>query len=109
MYMHYDVLLSQTNCTCDSVCVPSTGKDMYKTIENFSREKTKDAYCDIKDGFVYQQLVSNGFLSQPNNISFQLNTDGVPVFKSSGCSFWPIHLLINELPPSIRYRHMDLM
>ena len=62
----------------------------------------KDAYCDIKDGFVYQQLVSNGFLSKSNNISFQLNTDGVPVFKSSGCSFWPIHLLINELPPSIR-------
>jgi hypothetical protein len=31
------------------------------------------------------------------------NTDGVPIFKSSGFSIWPIFLIINELPYHLRY------
>ena len=30
------------------------------------------------------------------------NTDGVPIFKSSGFSIWPIFLMINELPFHLR-------
>ena len=36
--------------------------------------------------------------SSPDNISFLINTDGVPVFKSSKVSIWPLYLIINELP-----------
>ena len=79
------------------------GNGIYEMVEKYPRAKASGLYTDIKDGYVYQQMISSGFLSNPHNISFQLNTDGVPVFKSSGCSFWPIHLLINELPPSTRY------
>lgn len=35
--------------------------------------------------------------------TFTLNTDGVPVFKSSGYQFWPLYLVINELPYQMRY------
>ena len=83
------------------------GKGVYEIVEKYSRTKASGFYTDIRDGAVYQQLVATGFLSNPHNISLQLNTDGVPVFKSSGYLFWPLHLLINELPPSIRFFVMN--
>lgn len=58
---------------------------------------------DIYDGVVYQEQMASGFLSNQSNILFILNTDGVPVFRSSSFSFWPIYLIINELPYKMRY------
>ena len=75
-------------------------------IMEFSRVKEDGVYTDIRDRCVYQQLVADGFLSNPRNISFQLNTDGVPVFKSSGCAFWLLLLIINELPPKLRFMNV---
>jgi len=49
-----------------------------------------------------KEQMARGFLSNQSNISFILNTDGVPVFRSS-FSFWPIYLIINELPYKMRY------
>ncbi|XP_046332208.1 uncharacterized protein LOC124115320 [Haliotis rufescens] len=68
----------------------------------FHRQK-KNArnYEDIYDSNVYQQFVVNdGPLSEkhPYNISFTFNTDGVPLFKSSQMSMWPVYLMVNELP-----------
>ncbi len=37
------------------------------------------------------------------NVSLVFNTDGAPVFKSSGISLWPVYLVINELPPRLWY------
>ncbi|XP_070522164.1 uncharacterized protein [Cardiocondyla obscurior] len=59
------------------------------------------SFRDIYDGSLYQQYVHNGFLSNPNNISFTWYTDGIPIFKSSHISIWPVYLTINELP----YKH----
>jgi len=42
--------------------------------------------------------MNNGFLKNTANISFTWYTDGVPVFKSSKISMWPLYLTINELP-----------
>ena len=78
------------------------GNDVFSVIENFPRIKRGDTVNDICDGSLYQELVASGLLSNTSNISFQFNTDGVPVFRSS-FSFWPLHLIINELPPRIRY------
>ena len=50
----------------------------------------------------YQQLIK-GFLANPNNILFGLNTDGAAIFKSSKLSIWPVFLMINELPPNEWY------
>ena len=56
---------------------------------------------DIYDGRVYQER--HEFFSDPYNISFSLNYDGAPKFKSSNMQIWPIQLCINELPPKLRY------
>ena len=61
------------------------------------------SYTDIYDGKLYQRQVAAGFLAEKNNISVIFNTDGVPVFRSSKFAFWPIYLLINELPYKMRY------
>lgn len=76
---------------------------IFAAIERCQRVKAGDTLRDITDGIVYQELVDSGFLLNPSNISFQFNTDGVPVFKSSSFSFWPLHLMINELPLKKRY------
>lgn len=58
---------------------------------------------DVYDSSQYQKLYENGGpLSEKNNISFTFNTDGVPIFKSSKTSIWPIFLMINELPYRMR-------
>lgn len=38
----------------------------------------------------------------------QLNTDGSPVFSSSGVSIWPIQFTVNELPVPLRILHCTL-
>ena len=80
------------------------GDDIYDIIkERFHLRKSQDdSYTDVYSGKLYQQHVASGFLSNKNNISFTLNTDGIPVFKSSNFSFWPIYLTINELPFNMR-------
>ena len=59
---------------------------------------------DICDGTEYKKHVENGFLADTRNISLALNTDGVAIFKSSKKGeLWPLYLVINELPPKMRY------
>lgn len=54
---------------------------------------------DIHDGRKYREL--HEFVSQ-ENLTLTVNTDGVALFKSSSVSMWPIWILINELPVSMR-------
>lgn len=57
---------------------------------------------DVYDGLEYTEHAQRGGflckLSNPANLSFLLNSDGVSVFKSSNTSFWPVFLAIIELP-----------
>ncbi|XP_041461161.1 uncharacterized protein LOC121412416 [Lytechinus variegatus] len=70
--------------------------------------ETGDSISDITDGELYQELVTSGLLSNPNNLSLTWNTDGVPVFKSSRSSMWRILCLINELPQKMRSENIIL-
>ena len=38
---------------------------------------------------------------EPTSLTF--NTDGVPLYNSSSVSLWPVFLVINDLPPSLRF------
>lgn len=68
------------------------------------RQRESDQICDIYDGELYKKLSQYPYvLSSPHNISFTWNTDGVPVFKSSNFSLWPLYLVVNELPPKKRF------
>lgn len=55
---------------------------------------------DVYGGEKYQELKE--FTAQ-GNLTLTANTDGVQLFKSSTVSMWPIWILINELPITMRY------
>ena len=58
---------------------------------------------DIWNGDGVKRLTRKGaFLSQSDNLGLLLSTDGVPLFKSSAGSLWPVYLTIVNLPPSTR-------
>lgn len=52
--------------------------------------------------------MNDGILSNPVNISL-LCTDGVPVFKSSNFSMWPLYFVINELPYALRMKMQNVI
>ena len=78
-------------------------KGFYETFQHrFTRPKT-DTIRGIYDGSVYRHLSQDGnILGSPDNISFVMNSNGTPVFKSSKVSIWPVFLIINELPSNLR-------
>ena len=62
---------------------------------------------DVYDGLVYCSY--SDFFQSKFNVSFALNYDGAPKFKSSGLQVWPIQLCLNELPPHVRYMVIDFI
>jgi len=50
--------------------------------------------------------VSMSASSADCTLTLTFNCDGVPVFKSSSFSIWPILCTVNELPPNIRADHI---
>ena len=71
-----------------------------------SRDNNQGVLKDICDGNLYQQLLKSHACSAHDDcilLTFMFNTDGVPIFKSSNFSVWPLLLSINELPFHARY------
>ena len=66
----------------------------------FRRVKQFGVLSDIYDGEEYGK--HSEFFDSPYNVSFALNFDGAPKFKSSSVQVWPVMLSLNELPPHIR-------
>ena len=78
-------------------------------------ERTKKQNANIEDVFdgnLYKKHFNGrGFfhgtqddcMQTELHLSFQVNTDGVAIFRSSKFSLWPIYFTINELPPDSRY------
>ena len=63
-----------------------------------------EAIEDVYDGQLYKEhSIPGGFLSDPNNISFLGNTDGVALIKSTSYGVWPVYLILNEIPPTERF------
>ncbi|XP_070581449.1 uncharacterized protein [Ptychodera flava] len=66
--------------------------------------------ADITDGEFYRKLSQPGqFLFGENNISTIFNTDGVPLYTSTGVKLWPVFLAINELPPGHRFSRDNMI
>ena len=58
---------------------------------------------DVWDGSALRPLCSRGrFFSSADNLALSLSTDGVPMFKSSPVSIWPVYLVILNLPAHMR-------
>lgn len=63
-----------------------------------------EAIEDVYDGQLYKEHSSaGGFLSDPNNVSFLGNTDGVALIKPTSYGAWPVYLIVNEIPPAERF------
>uniref|UniRef100_A0A1X7V742 DUF4218 domain-containing protein n=1 Tax=Amphimedon queenslandica TaxID=400682 RepID=A0A1X7V742_AMPQE len=76
----------------------------------FTRLKDEVTIKDIHDGSTIQQLMSaDGFLSVQENTGLALCSDGVPVFKSSKGSLWPIYLMVTSIPPQKRMKVDNLI
>lgn len=66
--------------------------DTWKDLQSrFSQRNNDTVIQDVWDGSEYRK-----------HSSFQLNTDGVALLKSSKVNFWPVWLVINELPKARR-------
>lgn len=67
----------------------------------------KDGFSDIYDGDLYRAFVASTANAR-HIISFVLNADGTPLFKSSGTAIWPIQLLLNQLPATQKMQKVIL-
>lgn len=67
-------------------------------ISNIQRKlrRENDNESDVISGKVYKSLRRKGTISQ-SDITLQINTNGVQIFKSSKNELWPIQVSINEL------------
>lgn len=54
-------------------------------------------------------MSKEGFLSKAEHTGLVLCSDGVPVFKSSKGSLWPVYLMVTSLPPQQRVRAENLI
>ena len=76
----------------------------------FTRKTSDRSIKDIYDGKLYRRLSEPGnVLSNPSNISLLWNTDGIPIFKSSNQSIWPLYFVINELPYQLRMKKQNIL
>lgn len=75
-----------------------SGEGIYTIIQNqIASITSRGSTSDIYRGELYRALRVGS-----NYVTLILNTDGIPVFKSSKYEFWPVYLLINELPFKMR-------
>ena len=65
---------------------------------------------DIQDGSGFRKKEQlYGPLTTPESLGLILFTDGVPLWKSSSRSLWPIYLVVSNLPPNMRMRKDNLL
>lgn len=65
---------------------------------------------DVWDGAVLRPLCEPGrFFSDRHNLALALSTGGVPLYKSSPVSLWPVYLVILNLPAQVRMRAQNVI
>ena len=64
---------------------------------------------DIFDALVYLDLQGeNNSLTESNDYTYVLNTDGVKIRKGAKLEFYPLFVRLNELPPHLRQKFVFL-
>lgn len=87
-------------------------RGFYECVQDRFHARSRDNSHDITDvykGSLYRRFIDSGFLADRNNISLTWYTDGIPVYKSSRVSMWPVNLSINELPFEERTKRENLL
>jgi hypothetical protein len=78
------------------------------TNRNLELSLKANTVTDITTSALYKELIIKHGLG-PNDLSLTWNTDGIPVFKSSNYSIWPLQAFVNELPPFLRSKNILLL
>ncbi|KAK8771075.1 hypothetical protein V5799_025682 [Amblyomma americanum] len=60
---------------------------------------------DITDGHHYHSVRKKADMTA-HDLTLTVNSDGSPVFKSSKYSIWPVQVILNELPPLLRWSNV---
>ncbi|XP_077498109.1 uncharacterized protein LOC144108800 [Amblyomma americanum] len=72
---------------------------------SLSRESSSDQMRDITDGHHYHSVRKKADMTA-HDLTLTVNSDGSPVFKSSKYSIWPVQVILNELPPLLRWSNV---
>lgn len=83
-------------------------KHFDKILKYMNREKDPNYISDIDEGILFER-VSKKFENSDRLLSFTINSDGAPIYKSSTVSMWPIQLYANFLPPDIRFKNENIL
>ena len=80
----------------------------WSTLQHPVRTSNEGVLADIWDGDLLQN-----FCTVPQNdtinLAFSLSTDGVPIFKSSTVSMWPVYLLVLNLPVKVSMNSCNII
>lgn len=83
-------------------------KHFDKILKHMNREKDPNYISDIDEGILFER-VSKKIENSDRLLSFTINSDGAPIYKSSTVSMWPIQLYANFLPPDIRFKNENIL
>lgn len=85
--------------------------NMWESIDELKQgSPDRVSVSDICTGLGYRKLQEpGGFLDGTQNLTLSLFIDGIPLYKSSSVSLWPVYLLINEIPPQQRFRKKNMV
>lgn len=78
--------------------------DLLNTIKKLKQRQNDGVINDIYDGQLYKAVQQ----FSPGALTYNVNTDGAPLTKSSKRCMWPIQLHLNELSPALRFRNVIL-
>lgn len=67
-------------------------------------ERKCDSLFDVHDGIFLKNIAKC-----ENVYSLTINTDGVDIHSASKCSLWPILLVCNFLPPTLRFKENNII
>jgi hypothetical protein len=77
-------------------------------ITEIEKYKKETGVNSVINSSQYKFLKLSGKISA-NDVTLQINTDGVAATKASKLSFWPVLVSINELPLKLRTENMMLL
>ena len=106
----------QRKCYFACLSIHSQIKDILERHGNWERLnqhvascKNSNNFCDIINGQLYKSVMLENECGDDAYLSLMFNTDGVPLYSSSGISIWPVYLVLNELPPMMRFSKKNMV
>ena len=93
-----------------SVIICSSLIDHWEDLQKLPKNSNPQLLSDIWDGaFLQKSIQNNDFFSYSENLALTLSTDGVPLFRSSSVSLWPVYLATLNLPPEARMNSKNII